>query len=422
MPAEPPDLAPAQIVMDRCAVLGAFSEEPDRRTRRYGTPPMRQVNDTVAAWMTGAGMAVHEDHIGNIIGRYEGDRPDARTLLLGSHLDTVRDAGRYDGPLGVMVALQCVERLHARGERLPFALEVYGFADEEGLRYHSGYLGSSVVAGTFDPAALQSVDAEGISLAEAIRAFGGDPDALASDKRASDDLLGYFEVHIEQGPVLETRDWPLGIVSAIQGANRVAITFTGTAGHAGTVPMELRHDALVAAAEFICDVERLARDRAMVATVGQLQVEPGASNVIPGRVTLTLDVRNHDDPAREDACGRLEARAREIAAIRGVALDWQTRGAAASVRCDPHLIKLLEWALEGNGQNIVRLPSGAGHDAAAMAAIAPVAMLFVRCAGGISHHPDESVIVADVAAAIAATERFFSLLADEERANRDGIA
>lgn len=415
MPSDPPNLA-AQTVMDRCATLGGFSEEPDRLTRRYGTPPMRQVNDTVAAWMAAAGMVVRQDAIGNVIGRYEADGPDARTLLLGSHLDTVRDAGRYDGPLGVMVALACVERLHADGKRLPYALEVYGFADEEGLRYHSGYLGSSVVAGAFDPAMLTATDADGVSLAEAIRAFGGDPDALAAARRARDDLLGYLEVHIEQGPVLEAHDWPLGFVTAIQGQTRIAITFGGHAGHAGTVPMRLRHDALTGAAEFITVAEHLAGERAeTVATTGQLQVEPGASNVIPGRVTLTLEVRNPDDDAREDACRALEAHAREIAARRGLSVDWQTRGATASVRCDPHLMRLLEWALEGNGQRPVSLPSGAGHDAVPMSTLAPVAMLFVRCAGGISHHPAESVMVEDVAAALAATERFLSLLADEER-------
>jgi allantoate deiminase len=415
MPDSPPNLAAAETVMDRCATLGGFSEEPDRLTRRYGTPPMREVNEAVVAWMAEAGMLVHHDVIGNIVGRYEAARPSARTLLLGSHLDTVRDAGRYDGPLGVMVALACVAALHARGERLPYALEVYGFADEEGLRYRSGYLGSSVVAGTFDPAALASTDADGIALAEAIRAFGGDPDALEAALRAPGDLLGYLEVHIEQGPVLEARGLALGVVSAIQGQTRIALTFTGQAGHAGTVPMRLRHDALVAAAEFIVEAERLARDQeGIVATIGQLAVEPGASNVIPGRAVLSLDVRHPDDAARDDACRALEAHAREIAAHRGVALDWQPRGASASVPCDPRLSQLLARALEDTGHPPVRLPSGAGHDAVPMSTIALVAMLFVRCAGGVSHHPAEAVTVADVAAAIAATERFLALLAVEE--------
>lgn len=416
MTTDPPDLAAAKIVMDRCATLGGYSEETGCLTRRYGTPPMRQVNETVAAWMTDAGMAARQDAIGNLVGRYEAAQPGARTLLLGSHLDTVRDAGRYDGPLGVMVALACVGALHARGERLPFAIEVYGFADEEGLRYHSGYLGSSVVAGTFDPTALATTDAGSITLADAIRTFGGDPDTLPAARRAVDDLLGYLEVHIEQGPVLEARGLALGVVSAIQGQTRATLIFTGQAGHAGTVPMPLRHDALAGAAEFFRLVENLTRGRTeMVATIGQLQVEPGASNVIPGRVTLTLDVRHPDDAAREDACRALEAHAREIAARRGLALEWQTHGATASVRCDPHLSHLLETALEGSGQPALRLPSGAGHDAVPMSTLAPIAMLFVRCAGGISHNPAESVTVEDVAAAIAATERFLALLADAER-------
>lgn len=404
----------AHTVMQRCDILGAISEEPDRLTRRYGTPAMRQVNDTVAGWMRAAGMTVRQDHIGNVIGRYDAAQPGAPTLLLGSHLDTVRDAGRYDGPLGVLVALACVERLHARGARLPFAIEVLGFADEEGLRFHSAYLGSAVVAGSFSPDTLDLADPDGVALADAVRAFGGDPDALPGDHRSPDDLLGYCEVHIEQGPVLEARDLPVGVVSAIQGQSRVDVRFTGQAGHAGTVPHPLRRDALVAASAFVLAVEGLAREReGLVATVGQLTVAPGASNVIPGVVTLSLDVRHPDDATREEACRALEARARGIAQARRVALDWRPLQSHPSVRCAPRLADLFARAVASEGFPEFRLASGAGHDAVPMSGLTDVAMLFVRCAGGISHHPAEAVAQTDVAVAIAVLERFLALLAEE---------
>ena len=254
------DLEAAQTVTERADTLGRLSEEPGRVTRRSFTDAMRQANAEVAAWMRAAGMDVRQDNIGNLIGRYEANRPDAKTLILGSHLDTVRDAGKYDGPLGILVALASIERLHRLGARLPFAIEVICFADEEGVRFGSAYLGSKVVAGTFPRAYLDLRDADGITVAEAVRAWGGDPDALESERFQPGDLLGYCEVHIEQGPVLEAHDLPVGVVTGIAGQSRLSVGFEGMAGHAGTVPMELRRDALCAAAEFVVGVERLARD------------------------------------------------------------------------------------------------------------------------------------------------------------------
>jgi allantoate deiminase len=398
--------------MERCDILGAISEEPDRLTRRYGTAQMRQANAAVAEWMRAAGMQTRSDAIGNLIGRYEGSSPDAKTFLLGSHLDTVRDAGKYDGPLGVMVALACVERLHARGERLPFALEVYAFADEEGLRYRTLYLGSSVVAGIFDSAALAREDSDGIPLEQTIRVFGGDPDHQAASARRPDELLGYAEVHIEQGPVLEERGYPVGVVSAIQGQIGVGIEFTGEAGHAGTVPMTMRHDALAAAAEFTLAVEALGQQTpGLVATVGRFQVAPGASNVIPGLAELSLDVRHPENNVRLEAVNQLHAQAEEIAQRRGVQLDWRAGKGQASVACSPHLMAVFARAAAEAGYPDITLPSGAGHDAAIMARITDIAMLFVRCARGISHSPAEAVAVEDVAAAIEVTERFLALLA-----------
>lgn len=279
------DLSDARRVMERCDILGGISEQSDCLTRRFATAAMREANTAVAGWMRDAGMGVRQDSVGNLIGRYEACDGGARTLLLGSHLDTVRDAGRYDGPLGVLVALALVERLRARGQRLLFALDVVAFADEEGLRYHTSYLGSRALAGAFDPADLQREDEDGIAMSAAIRDFGGDPAAISRDKRDPDTALAYCEVHIEQGPVLEHRGLPVGVVSTIMGQSRFDVEFVGEAGHAGTVPMDLRRDALCAAAEFVLAVEGLARaDAGLVATVGQLVVGPGASNVIPGHV------------------------------------------------------------------------------------------------------------------------------------------
>src|SRR5581483_7958251 len=276
----------AQTIMDRCEILSRYSEEPDRLTRRFASPAMRQASTAVADWMQAAGMSIQYDAIGNLIGRYEAESTDAKTFLLGSHIDTVRDAGKYDGPLGVLTALACVERLHQQQRRLPFALEVLAFADEEGLRYHNAYLGSKTFTGTFDPKLLSLIDADGIPMNEAIRAFGGtpDPQLLQTPRWQPDELLGYGEVHIEQGPILESRNLPVGVVSAITGQKRFMVDFVGQAGHAGTVPMSLRHDALCAAAAFILAVETQAKSIAgLVATVGQLTVQPGASNVIPGQ-------------------------------------------------------------------------------------------------------------------------------------------
>ena len=404
----------AATVLERCDVLAAFSEEPDRLTRSFATDALRLAGEAVGDWMRAAGMSVRRDAVGNVIGRYEGTRPAdgsraAATLLLGSHLDTVRDAGRYDGMLGVLVAIACVERL--RGA-LPFAIEVIGFADEEGVRYGTAFLGSSAFAGSFDRAQLERRDGDGVSMADAIRSFGGDVDGLDSARRDPAGILGYCEVHIEQGPVLEAAGLPVGVVSSIAGQTRAAVTFEGAAGHAGTVPMALRHDALCAAAEWIVAVEADARAATgLVATVGELLAEPGASNVIPGRAALSLDLRHAGDDARAAARKRLRASAAMIGAGRGVAVEWSVVQETPAVACSHDLSALLADAVSGAGHRVERLPSGAGHDAAVIAAIAPVAMLFVRCAGGVSHNPAEAVEPADVAAAIDVTSRFLELLA-----------
>jgi allantoate deiminase len=402
----------ASTVMERCELLGNISEEPGRLTRPFGSQAMREANDIVSGWMRMAGMTTRFDEIGNLIGRYEGTGNE--TLVVGSHLDTVRDAGRYDGQLGVMVALACVQQLHDRGERLPYAIEVVAFADEEGLRFGTTFLGSSVYAGAFDESRLNLEDRNGVTLREAVRNFGGDPGAL--EGRGKEDLLGYCEVHIEQGPVLEQEDLPVGVVTAINGQSRVRAGFIGKAGHAGTVPMESRRDALCAAAEFVLEVESAAKAQpGSVATVGEISALPGAVNVIPGEADHSLDLRHPEDTARERLRDHLERRAREIAASRGCELRWQLRQETPAVPADPELSALLERAVEESGVSVHRLSSGAGHDAAQMAALTSVAMLFVRCQEGISHNPAESVRREDVGAAIEVMSRFLTLLAQDVR-------
>jgi allantoate deiminase len=403
----------AHTILRRCDELGAISEEPDRLTRRFASAAMREVNTLVTGWMRAAGMAVGQDAVGNLHGHYAAARPNAPVLLLGSHLDSVRNAGKYDGPLGVLLAVSAVARLAATERRLPFALEIYAFADEEGLRYPTAYLGSSALAGRFEPAWLDLIDADAIPMREALRTFGGDPDAIARCRRDPAQLLGYCEVHIEQGPLLETNDVPVGIVTAITSQSRLRIDFVGSAGHAGTVPTQLRRDALCAAAEFVLAAEALAQTTpGLMATVGQLSAAPGASNVIPGHATLSLDVRHQDDALREAALTALYDRAQRIAVSRKVELHWQPQNTHPATPCDARLSSLLASSVEQQGYPAFALPSGAGHDAVALAAIAPVAMLFVRCAGGVSHNPAEAVSADDVAVALDVLEGFIELLAE----------
>ena len=386
----------AKLVMLRCDALGKISEEPGKLTRTFASPAMRRANKLVGSWMCAAGLQVREDAAFNLLGRWESKKRGAKTFLLGSHLDTVRDAGKYDGPLGVLTALAAVQSLRERGANLPFNLEVVGFSDEEGVRYHTTYLGSRALAGT-----LTAADLAHIAEKQIIKA-----------RRNKKEFLGYAEVHIEQGPVLEKNNLPLGVVTAIAGQSRLQVEFHGVAGHAGTVPMKSRRDALAGAAEFILAVESTASARAeTVATVGKLTVAHGASNVIPGHVMLTLDVRDQINSRRRAAVNSLRTKAKAIAKRRGLKLTWTSVQQAAAVPCDETLTQIFSKCVAQRGLKVLKLPSGAGHDAAALSAICPVAMLFVRCQGGISHNPAESVKTADVASAIGVLADFIQTLA-----------
>ncbi len=387
-------------IIDMIDQLAAITETPGQVTRVFLSPEHRIAAELLMRWMREAGMAAHLDAIGNVCGRYEGQRPGAPCLMLGSHYDTVRDAGRWDGPLGIVTAIACVGDLNRRGVRLPFAIEVVGFADEEGVRFASTLLGSRAVAGTFDERVLESRDASGVAMRDAMLQFGLDPQRIAAAARARDDVLAYVELHIEQGPVLEAENLPVGVVTAIAGATRLAVSLVGMAGHAGTVPMALRRDALAGAAECIVAIEAVAGsdDAGLVATVGTIAARPGATNVIPGEAVFTIDIRAPSDDHRKRELDEILQRIEAIAERRGLALRVDVTHDNRTVPCAPWLRGQFAEAITAEGHPLRELPSGAGHDGMAMIDIADVAMLFVRCRGGISHHPDEHVEPADVEA------------------------
>jgi allantoate deiminase len=388
--------------MDRLDALKALSDDPVALTRLYLSPAHRRSVDLVARMMQEAGCdSVDVDPLGTVVGRYEGRGTGAKTLLIGSHIDTVKDAGAYDGTLGVVAGIAVVESLRAIEQRLSFAIEILAFGDEENVRFPSNLTSSRAVAGTLDRSCLDGKDDDGISYREALLGFGGDPDGIANIKRDPTTILGYLELHIEQGPVLEARGLPVGVVSAINGASRRRVTVSGFAGHAGTVPMGMRQDALAAAAEMVLAVERLASvDPATVGTVGRLTVEPGATNVIPGRVFFTLDLRGPDDAMRDKMVDAIEQTCVSIAERRNVGITIEPFYEAPACPCDPTMMAALETSIARHQITPLRLPSGAGHDAMAMADLCPVGMMFVRCKGGISHHPAESVTESDVDLAI----------------------
>jgi allantoate deiminase len=386
----------APRMLGRLEALARHSEQPDGLTRVYLSPEQRAATALVAEWMREAGMSARLDAIGNIVGRYEGERPGLPCLMLGSHLDTVRNAGKYDGMLGVVSAIECVRALNSSGKRLPFAVEVAGFADEEGVRFGVTLLGSRAIAGTFDPKALEAKDRSGTTLAEAMRAYGLDPARVGDAARRKGELLAYAELHIEQGPVLEAEGLAVGVVTAINGFSRTMVTLSGVAGHAGTVPMAMRKDALAAAAECVLAVERAGASEAeLVATVGRIEALPGAINVIPGEARFSVDVRAPDDAQRARALARIEGEFAAICKRRGVSVALERLQDFGVTACAPWLMAQLERAIAAEGLRVKRLPSGAGHDGMAIGAIADIAMLFVRCGKGISHNPAEAITAAD---------------------------
>lgn len=395
----------AARVIARCRELATITDVAGETTRTFLSDAMRRCNDLVAAWMREAELTVSCDAAGNL-GGLRGD--GSRRVIIASHLDTVPNAGAFDGPLGVTMGIEVAEFF--RDTPLPFSLEVIGFSEEEGVRFSAPFIGSRALVGTLDDALLNRTDEAGTTVRHAIETYGLDCNALRSAK--VQDALAYFEVHIEQGPVLEAEDRSLGVVSAIAGQSRYVLTFTGKANHAGTTPMHLRQDAMCAAAEWITRVEEVATStKGLVATVGRIDTVPGAGNVIAGEVRATLDVRSADDLLRRDAVDGLLRVARDCGARREVGVRDELRMDQAAVAMDATLTKLLS---EAAGPDASTMVSGAGHDAMVVAPHIPSAMLFVRSPGGLSHHPDETVRERDVAAALEVSARFMKLLAAKE--------
>ena len=404
----------AARVMARADELSTHSARATGIERVYLSPEHRAVNDLAAGWMHEAGLVTWEDAAGNQCGRRAGATGELPAVLLGSHLDTVPGAGRYDGILGVLTAIEVATRL--RDVDLPFALEVVAFGDEEGTRFGTTLLGSRALAGTWQPEWVELVDAAGIRLGDAATQFGLDPARFADAARTSDELLAYLEVHIEQGTRLEAADRALGVVTSIAAAERREITFIGEARHCAT-PWELRHDALAGASEGVLAIERVARARGSFATVGRIGVEPDAVNVIPGVATFSLDLRDETAEGRDATWGAIRDELQSIAAGRGLGMSVSSTHLAPEVVCAPELQAAFAAGIGATADHGADTPmelfSVAGHDAMAVAAIAPVGMLFVRCRGGVSHHADEAVRPEDVALAIDALEAAVRQLAAE---------
>ena len=399
------DAGAARRLMARLDALATFTDEPGKLTRLYLAPSYRAACEQFAQWAAEAGLSARIDAVGNVRARYEGKNAEAPSLMLGSHIDTVRDAGRYDGNLGALAALAVVEQLAASETRLEHAIEIVAFGYEEGVRFRTTLTGSRALAGTYPEDALDQRDSSGVSMREALKAFGGDPERAGSIRRTG--VAAFVEAHIEQGPILEADGLPLGVVTAINGATRLEVGVDGVAGHAGATPMRLRRDALTAAAEMALAIEARARGEAdLVATVGRFDVWPDATNVIPGHVQFSIDIRSPDDARRSAALADLEARITAIAASRGVRVSIAKPHDANAFACDPSIIADLKKAVEAIGVPPRLLPSGAGHDSMVMGKLCPAGMLFVRCKGGVSHNPLESITVEDCALGLKGLTRF----------------
>ena len=388
----------AEKVIARCKRLASITETPGSTCRTFLSVAMRECYREVGEWLAAAGAQVTIDAAGNLRGFYPAAQTIGPRLLVGSHLDTVPDAGAYDGVLGVVLAVSLLETLDDR--KLPFAIEVIGFSEEEGIRFETPFIGSRALAGKVDDELLNRTDTNGVSVRTAIQNFGLKP-AEISQAAINSDNLAYLEFHIEQGPVLESLGIPLGVVEGIAGQTRCEFTLLGRANHAGTTPMHLRHDAMSAAAEWILEVERVAkREKGLVATVGRIAATPNAANVVAGKVSVSLDVRHKSDDVRTRVAEFLAVQAEEIAHRRGLTAERKLLLNQRAVSMDPFLMGQIEQAAGKASCNTHRMVSGAGHDAMILAEKMPTAMIFLRTPGGVSHHPSESVCVEDVAKAI----------------------
>ena len=402
--------SPIQTALTRIDVLGGVSDSPDYLVRTFLSPANRRAAGLVMEWMREAGLSASHSVDGTVRGILPGSNPDARPLLLGSHLDSVIDAGKYDGPLGIISAIAALELLKTEGFVLPYPVHVLGFSDEEGIRFQTTYLGSRGIMGRLDSATLSRTDRQGSSLAFTLATEGWNDDADDIHYEPGS-VRGYVELHIEQGPVLEHAGEPACVVSSIAGQSRIHVEITGRAGHAGTTPMTLRQDALAAAAECVLATEAIARENTpLVATVGSFDIHPGASNSVPGTARFSIDLRHPEDAPRAAHLAALRETCERIAAERGLALTWTLVQENDAVPCDPFLSGRLVSSLESLTGSSRSIPSGAGHDGVALSRIAPIGMLFIRCRGGLSHHPDEHVSPEDVATGIEVLAHFLKTL------------
>jgi allantoate deiminase len=410
------DEARARTAIERCRILAGFSQDRGSTRRMFLSPPMRDCHHEITAWLKPLGAEVRIDAAGNLRGFYSAAKADAPRLLIGSHLDTVPNAGAFDGILGVVLGVALLEALD--GKRLPFGIEVIGFSEEEGQRFGTPFIGSRALVGRLDDELLNRKDETGVCVRQAIRDFGLDPREIPGAALPTD-TLGYVEFHIEQGPVLDSLERPLGVVEAIAGQSRLEFIFTGSVNHAGTTPMNRRHDAIAAAAEWITAVEREAQQtEGLLATIGSVTAKPGAANVIAGETRLTLDVRHGSDEVRDCAVGTLVRLAEAIAGRRGMSVAQTTRLTQRSVAMDGPLMNQIDEAIRLSGCEPYRMVSGAGHDAMILAEKVPASMIFLRTPHGISHDPAESVRVDDVEKAIAAGSHLLTLLAQSPMIQR----
>lgn len=413
----------AQRVVQRANELAECSDSEEGLTRLFCSPAMKAAHEMVGAWMASAEMRTCVDAAGNLIGRRGDD--DRRKLLFGSHLDTVVNAGRYDGALGVLIGVALAEVQRDTGFETPFAIDVLGFSEEEGIRYQTPYIGSRAVAGDLkagDPL-LERLDPGGIRMADALASFGCECDELANAAYEANEVVAFLEPHIEQGPVLEQEDLPVGVVASIAGQTRALFRFVGVTGHAGTVPMGTRKDPLSTASRFVVAVEQIALTRAgTMATVGRLEVSPNVANVIPSEVAVRIDLRHADDTEREFAFVAIHRAAMKLAEERGVEcqLEWVEQQSATP--CDSECAEVLAESIAAEGYKPLRMTSGAGHDAVVMASRFPSALLFLRCRAGLSHHPDESASSSDIEVALRVLWQAVCRLAEREPQRTEKIA
>ncbi|MEO8720773.1 MAG: M20 family metallo-hydrolase [Ginsengibacter sp.] len=405
----------AMKIQKRIEEMASCSDDENVLSRVFGTKSFIDCNQKIAAWMSGSGLQTQIDNIGNVRGKLMSNNPNARTLVIGSHYDSVINAGRYDGPLGILAGMDIAEQIIGQKKQLPFHLEIIAFSEEEGVRFSTAYMGSRAVAGNFDPHILAYKDESGIAVSTVLETMKCQSALISEDCIPEKEWLAYLEIHIEQGPVLYEKNIPVGIVSAISGQRRVEILFSGEAGHAGTVPMNMRKDALAAAAHFIVGVEEYASHerRNVVATVGKIVVPNAAGNVIAGNVFCTLDLRSPDQARLAKAYEALNILCEEICRKRNIYFEWKLVMETEPVICDESLKSLLSHSIKRKNIESVSLVSGAGHDAVIISKVAPVVMLFVKCFKGISHNPLENVEIEDIAAAIEVTDDFINRLASQ---------